>query len=123
LIQTGSTLATGAVLNFAVSQPSSRTQLANQIYASASALYQISGGNPLTPAALTNLLNSYSVNGAAQYTQYVTAIDALYSTYYAEYVTGGSSNVQNFAAIVNALAEGAETAASAYSTIPPTSTP
>jgi hypothetical protein len=122
LIQTGSTVATGAILNFAVTQPAQRTTLANQIYASASALYQASGGTPLTPAALNALLTSYGVSGVSQYTSYVTAVNGLYQTYYAKYVTGGSTGVQNFTAIVNALAAGAESGASAYATVTTTAT-
>lgn len=126
LIQTGATVATGAVLDFAVTQPSTRTQLANEIYSSANALYQASGGTPLTPTALNALLVSWGINGGAQYTQYVTAVDALYTTYYNKYVTSGSTSTQNFAAIVKALAAGAESGASAYATVtvpPPASVP
>lgn len=117
LIQTAATIATGAVLNFAVSQASSRTQLANQIYASAKALYEASGGTALTPTDLNTLLQSYSVGGVSQYTQYVSAVEGLYNSYYAKYVMGGSTGVQNFAAIANAIAAGAEAGASTYETV------
>lgn len=121
LIQTGATVATGAVLNYAESNASSRTTLANQIYASANALYQLTGPNAsiVTPAQLNTVLSSYSVGGVSQYTQYVSALQGLYSTYYAKYVTNGSVSAQNASNILNALAAGAEAGAQSYVITPP----
>ena len=43
-------MATGAVLDFAVKQSGTRTRLANEMYAAASAVYSLSGGTFPTPA-------------------------------------------------------------------------
>lgn len=117
LIQTAATIATGAVLNFAVNQVSTKTQLANQIYSSANALYEASGGTPLTPTALAAILNSFSLGSVAQYAQYVTGLQSLYTYYYDEYIANGSATSQSFASIVNAIAVGAEAGAQTYETI------
>lgn len=116
LIQTGATVATGAVLNFGVTDSSSRTKLANQIYASAVALYKLTGGTVPTPSDFNSTLASYGITGVSQYTSYTIAIDTLYATYYAKYTTGNISS-QNILAVVNALAAGAEAGASTYATI------
>lgn len=117
LVQTGATVATGVVLNLAEKSASERTQLANQIYASASALYTLTGGAVPSPAVFNSTLASYGVTGVSQYTQYTQAIDALYAAYFDKY-TAGSISAQNVLAVINALATGAEAGASSYSTLP-----
>ena len=42
LIRTGASVATGAVLDFAVKQSGTRTRLANEMYAAANAVYSLS---------------------------------------------------------------------------------
>ena len=119
LIQTGATLATGVVLDFAVTQTSTRQRLANEIYSSANFLYKASGGTPPTPADFALGLTAYGLAGDTQYAQYTSALSSLYSTYYTKYIVNGSVTTQNFAAVLNSLAAGAESAASVYATVPP----
>ena len=116
-IQVGATVATGAVLDLAIKDPTQRTTVANQVYATASALYQASGGTMPTPTDFNNLLASYGVTGVSQYTNFTAALSAVYQTYYAKY-TSGNITASNLAAVVNALASGAESGASAYASLP-----
>lgn len=117
LIQTSSTVATGAILDFAVTQPATRTRLANEIYSSANFLYTATGGTLPTVAQFQAGLTSYGLSTSdASYAKYTTALTALYATYYAKYVNG-SVTASNLSAIINAIAQGAETAAQAYATV------
>jgi predicted small lipoprotein YifL len=115
-ITTSSTVATGAVLQFAENSTAQRVTLANQIYETASGLYQLTGGKVPTPATFNGVLAAYNINGLSQYTSYTTALDSLYATYYAKYAAG-SIKAQDVLAVINALAQGAEDGASAYATV------
>lgn len=117
LIQGGATVATGAILNFAVTQPTSRARLANEIYASGNAIYSLTGGTLPNVQQFSSALVAWGVAGDAQYAGYTTALTAIYQTYYQKYV-GGSITASNLAAVLNALAAGAEAGAQAYTTLP-----
>lgn len=117
LIQTGATAATGAILNFAVTQSASRARLANEIYASGNAIYSLTGGTLPNVQQFSSALVAWGVPGDAQYAGYTTALTAIYQTYYQKYV-GGSITGSNLAAVLNALAAGAEAGAQAYTTLP-----
>jgi hypothetical protein len=120
LIQTGASVATSASLDFAIKQVSTRTRVANEVYASAVDLAVLTGpnGTTPTPAQLTTTLNVYDQGGDAQYTHYVTALSGLYSAYYAKFTTG-SITASNLSAVLHAIALGAQAASSAYATVQP----
>lgn len=118
LVRTGSAVATGAVLNFAVTQPGSRTRLANEMYSSANAIYTFTGGTLPTPAQFAATLTAWGQPGDAQYAQYTTAVSALYSTYYAK-LLASNANAKTANDLLNAIAGGIEDATQSYVTIPP----
>jgi hypothetical protein len=115
LIQTGATIATGAVLQFVETTPSRRTALANQIYASATALYSLATGTiPSAEEINYTILSFAGANPAENYTQYATALSALYQAYYSK--LGG--NGENAVSVLKALGLGAQAAAKAYISTP-----
>lgn len=119
IIQTATTVATGAVLQFAESDSAKRVTLANQIYASAKALDALTTGNIPTVAVLTATLNAYNVDSSiTQYASYVEAISSIYSTYFAKI----SGNGTYAAEVINAIAKGAYSGAGIYATVTATST-
>jgi hypothetical protein len=116
LIRTGASVATGAVLNFAVKQSGTRTRLANEMYAAANAVYSLSGGTFPTPAQFeSNILVFGGSQADANYAQFATTISALYSSYYAKLVTGDAKTATD---ALNAIAGGIEDATQAYVTTP-----
>ena len=115
LIRTGAAVVTGGILDFAVQQPATRTKLANEIYASANAVYTLTGGQFVTPTQLSNTLASYGQPGDAQYTQYVTALNGLYASYFAKIPAGDAKTATD---VLNAIAGGIEDAAQSYVTTP-----
>lgn len=115
LIRTGAAVATGAVLNFAVKQDSTRTRLANEMYSSASAVYTLTGGKMVTPDQLSKTLTSYGQSGDAQYATYVTALNGLYSSYYAKIPAGDAKTATD---VLNAIAGGTEDATASYVSTP-----
>ena len=120
LIRTGASVATGAVLNFAVKQSSTRTRLANEMYAAANAVYSLSGGTFPTPAQFqSNILVFGGSQTDASYAQFATAISALYSSYYAKLITGDAKTGTD---VLNAIAGGIEDATQSYVTIPVSTT-
>jgi hypothetical protein len=116
LVRTGAAVATGAVLDFAVTQSSTRTRLANEMYAAANAVYSLSGGTFPTP---TQFQASILVFGGSQtdasYASFSTAIAGLYSSYYAKLATGDAKTASD---LLNAIAGGIEDATQAYVTTP-----
>jgi len=115
LIQGAATVATGAVLQFVETTPSSRTELANEIYASANALYSLSTGAIPTAAQINSTIVSFAgTNPVAQYTQYASVVSSLYASELAKF----GSNGKNAVAVLGALAAGAQSGASAYITVP-----
>ncbi len=109
LIRTGAAVATGAVLDFAVKQSSTRTRLANEMYAAANAVYALSGGTFPAPAQFESGILAFGGSQTdASYAQFSTAIAALYAAYYPKTATD----------LLNAIAGGIEDATQAYVTTP-----
>ena len=116
LVRTGSGVATGAVLDFAVKQASTRTRLANEMYAAASSIYSLSGGSFPTPAQFqSNILAFGGSQADANYAQFSTAIAGLYSAYYPKLVTGDTKTATD---LLNAIAGGIEDATASYVSTP-----
>jgi hypothetical protein len=120
LIQTGAEVASGAVLNFAVNNPTSRTKLANEMYSAANAIYSLSTGTLPTPAQFSSTILAFGGSQAdANYSSFTTGIAGLYAAYYAKYNTGNTSNAT---AVLAALAAGIQSATQSYVTTPTPST-
>jgi hypothetical protein len=118
LIRTGAAVATGAVLDFTVQQSSTRTRLANEMYAAASAVYSLSGGSFPTPTQLQGTIAAFGGSQAdADYAQFSAAIASLYAAYYPKLVTGDAKTAGN---VLNAVAGGIEDATQSYVTTPAT---
>lgn len=116
LIRTGAAVATGAVLDFAVKQSSTRTRLANEMYSAANAVYSLSGGAFPTPAQFQASIVAFGGSQTdASYAQFSTAIAGLYSSYYPKLVTGDTKTATD---LLNALAGGIEDATQSYVTTP-----
>jgi hypothetical protein len=116
LIRTGASVATGAVLDFAVKQSSTRTRLANEMYAAANAVYSLSGGTFPAPAQFeSNILAFGGSQTDASYAQFSTAIAGLYASYYPKLITGDTKAATD---LLNAIAGGIEDATQAYVTAP-----
>jgi hypothetical protein len=112
LVRTGAAVATGAVLDFAVKQTGTRSRLANEMYAAASAVYALSGGSFPTPAQFqANILAFGGTQADANYAQFSTAIAALYAAYYPKIVTGDTKTATD---LLNAIAGGIEDATASY---------
>jgi len=117
VIRTGASVATGAVLDFAVKQNSTRTRLANEMYAAANAVYSLSGGTFPAPAQFQASILAFGGSQAdANYAEFSTAIAALYAAYYPKLATGDAKTATD---LLNALAGGIEDATAAYVTTPP----
>ncbi len=116
LVRTGAAVATGAVLDFAVKQASTRTRLANEMYAAANAVYSLSGGNFPSPGQFqSNILAFGGSQADANYAQFSTAIAGLYAAYYPKLVTGDTKTATD---LLNAIAGGIEDATASYVTTP-----
>jgi hypothetical protein len=116
LIRTGASVATGAVLDFAVKQSGTRTRLANEMYAAASAVYSLSGGTFPAPAQFQSSILAFGGTQAdANYAQFSTAIAGLYAAYYPKLQTGDTKTATD---LLNAIAGGIEDATEAYVTTP-----
>jgi hypothetical protein len=112
LVRTGAAVATGAVLDFAVKQSSTRTRLANEMYAAANAVYSLSGGTFPTPAQFSaSILAFGGTQTDANYAQFASAISALYAAYYPKLDTGDTKTATD---LLNAIAGGIEDATAAY---------
>jgi len=112
LIRTGASVATGAVLNFAVKQSGTRTRLANEMYAAANAVYSLSGGAFPAPAQFQSSILAFGGSQAdASYAQFSTAIAGLYAAYYPKVITGDSKTATD---LLNAIAGGIEDATASY---------
>jgi len=119
LIRTGAAVATGAVLDFAVKQSSTRTRLANEMYAAANAVYSLSGGTFPAPAQFESSILAFGGSQTdASYAQFSTAIAGLYAAYYPKLATGDTKTAGD---LLNAIAGGIEDATQAYVTTPATS--
>ena len=117
LVRTGAAVATGAVLDFAVKQSSTRTRLANEMYSAANAVYSLSGGAFPTPAQFQASIVAFGGSQTdASYAQFSTAIAGLYSSYYPKLVTGDAKTATD---LLNALAGGIEDATQSYVSVPP----
>jgi len=116
LVRTGAAVAAGAVLDFAVKQSSSRTRLANEMYAAANAVYSLSGGTFPAPAQFESSILAFGGSQAdANYAQFSTAIAGLYAAYYPKLATGDTKTAGD---LLNAIAGGIEDATQAYVTAP-----
>jgi hypothetical protein len=116
LIRTGASVATGAVLDFSVQQSSTRTRLANEMYAAANAVYSLSAGTFPAPAQFEASILAFGGSQAdAGYAQFSTAIAGLYAAYYPKLVTGDTKTATD---LLNAIAGGIEDATQAYVTAP-----
>jgi len=117
LIRTGAAVATGGVLNFAVTDPAKRTALAGKMYTAASAVYSLSGGTFPTPAQFQSSIIAFGGSQKdAAYSQFAVAISGLYSSYYSKLITGDKKTAVD---LLNAIAGGVEDATQAYVTTPP----
>jgi len=120
LVRTGAAVATGDVLNFAVTQSSARTRLANEMYSAASAVYSLSDGTFPTPEQFQASIVAFGGSQAdAAYAQFSVAIAGLYAAYYSKLVTGDAKTAAD---LLNAIAGGIEDATRAYVTTPTVST-
>jgi hypothetical protein len=118
LIRTGAAVATGAVLDFTVQQSSTRTRLANEMYAAASAVYSLSGGTFPTPTQLQGTIAAFGGSQTdAGYAQFSTAIASLYAAYYPKLITGDAKTAGD---LLNAVAAGIEDATQSYVMTPAT---
>jgi hypothetical protein len=116
LIRTGSAVATGAALDFAVTQASTRTRDANDMYLAASAIYSLTGGAFPTPAQLQATVLGFGGSQAdATYAGFASTIGALYASYYPKLVTGDTKTASD---LLNAIAGGIEDATASYVTTP-----
>jgi hypothetical protein len=116
LVRTGAAVATGAVLDFTVQQSSTRTRLANEMYAAASAVYSLTGGSFPTPAALQSTITTFGGSQAdASYAQFASAIGSLYAAWYPKLATGDTKTAGD---LLNAVAGGIEDATQSYVTTP-----
>ena len=116
LIRTGASVATGAVLDFAVQQSSTRTRLANEMYAAANAVYSMTGGTFPTPAQFQSSILAFGGSQTdAGYAQFSTAIAGLYASYYPKLMTGDAKTAND---LLNAIAAGIEDATESYVTTP-----
>lgn len=116
LVRTGAAVATGAVLDFAVKQSSTRTRLANEMYAAANAVYSLSGGTFPTPTQFSATVLAFGGSQAdANYAQFTSAIAALYAAYYPKLITGDAKTAGD---LLNAIAGGIEDATASYVTTP-----
>jgi len=116
LIRTGAAVATGGVLDFAVTQSSTRTRLANEMYSAANAVYSLSGGTFPTPTQFQTTIMAFGGSQTdATYSQFSIAIAALYSAYYSKLVTGDAKTAAD---LLNAIVGGIEDATQAYVTTP-----
>ena len=116
LIRTGASVATGAVLDFAVKQSGTRARLANEMYAAANAVYSLSGGTFPAPAQFESSILAFGGSQAdASYAQFSTAIAGLYAAYYPKLATGDTKTATD---LLNAIAGGIEDATQAYVTTP-----
>jgi hypothetical protein len=116
LIRTGASVATGAVLDFAVKQSGTRTRLANEMYAAANAVYSLSGGTFPGPAQFESSIVAFGGSQTdASYAQFSTAIAGLYAAYYPKLATGDTKTASD---LLNAIAGGIEDATQAYVTTP-----
>ncbi len=112
LVRTGAAVAAGAVLDFAVTQSSTRTRLANEMYAAANAVYSLTGGTFPTPAQFSANIVAFGGSQAdANYAQFAAAIGALYAAYYPKLDTGDTKTATD---LLNAIAGGIEDATAAY---------
>jgi hypothetical protein len=112
LIRTGASVATGAVLNFAVKQSGTRTRLANEMYAAANAVYSLSGGTFPAPAQFQSSILAFGGSQTdASYAQFSTALAGLYAAYYPKLITGDTKTATD---LLNAIAGGIEDATQAY---------
>jgi hypothetical protein len=117
LVRTGAAVATGAVLDFAVNQASTRTRLANEMYSAANAVYSLSGGTFPTPAQFQSSIMAFGgTQTDASYAAFSTAIAGLYAGYYPKLVAG--ANTKTAIDLLNAIAGGIEDATQAYVTTP-----
>jgi hypothetical protein len=116
LIRTGAAVATGAVLDFAVQQSSTRTRLANEMYAAASAVYSLSGGSFPTAAQFQSTVLAFGGSQAdAGFAQFASAVSSLYAAWYPKLATGDAKTAGD---LLNAIAGGIEDATQAYVTTP-----
>jgi hypothetical protein len=116
LIRTGAAVATGVVLDFTVAQSATRTRLANEMYAAASAIYSLSGGAFPSPAQLQATVTAFGGSQAdAGYAQFASGISSLYALYYPRLATGDAKTAED---LLNALAGGIEDATQSYVTVP-----
>ncbi|MEI9999374.1 MAG: hypothetical protein WDO13_09500 [Verrucomicrobiota bacterium] len=112
LIRTGAAVATGAVLDFAVKQASTRSRLADEMNAAAGAVAALSGGTFPTPAQLQASVQAFGGTAAdANYAQFSAAVAALYAAYYPKLATGDTKTAGD---VLNAIAGGIQDATAAY---------
>jgi hypothetical protein len=118
LIRTGAAVATGAVLDFTVQQGATRSRLANEMYAAASAVYSLSGGSFPTPTQLEGTITTFGGSAAdASYAQFSSAIGSLYAAWYPKLASGDAKTASD---LLNAVAGGIEDATQSYVSTPVT---
>ena len=121
LIEVGSSAATGAVLDFAVTDPAERTALANKIYSAANAIYSLLvAGTVPTVDQLQGAVLAFGGNQTdANYAKFATSLSGIYSAYYPKIQGNSKAALQ----ILGALAAGAQDATKSYVSTPPPGTP
>ena len=116
LIRTGAAVATGAVLDFTVQQSDTRTRLANEMYAAASAVYSLTGGSFPTPTQLQQTITAFGGSETdASYAQFSSAIASLYAAWYPKLSSGNTKTASD---LLNAVAGGIEDATQSYVSTP-----
>jgi hypothetical protein len=116
LIRTGAAVATGAVLDFTVQQSATRTRLANEMYAAASAVYSLTGGSFPTPTQLQQTITAFGGSEAdASYAQFSSAIASLYAAWFPKLSSGDTKTAGD---LLNAVAGGIEDATQSYVSTP-----
>jgi len=117
-IRTGASVATGAVLQFAVTQDSTRTKLANEMYSAAASIYSLSAGKlPTVSQFQSNILVFGGSQTDANYASFSTAVAGLYASYYPK-LTSGNTDAKTGVDVLNAIAGGIEDATASYVTVP-----
>lgn len=114
LIRTGASVATGAVLQFAVKDASTRVRLANEIYSSATAINSLATGKIPTVAELKKTLNAWGTGDSpAEYASYVQSVSSLYGAWLGQL----QGNPELAVKLLTAISQGAQDGALAYENI------
>lgn len=119
LIEVGSSVAAGGVLNFAITDSTERIKVANQMYSAANAIYSLSTGTlPTVDQFKQTILAFGGSDKDANYATFTSSLTSLYSNYYTQYNKGNISNANQ---ILASLAKGIQDATQSYVIVTPIS--